>query len=93
MSDSTDDTIADTEARPWHGADSAFEALYQWVKSEIAALRGETTGVVGDVEAVAAPVAEDAAPVAGEASPQLVSDAGDQSDQHYDQQETREHGE
>ncbi len=91
MSDSTDDTIADTEARPWHGADSAFEALYQWVRSEIAALRGETTEP-GDVEALAAPVAEDAAPVAEEASPQLVSDAGDQSDQHYDQQETQEHG-
>jgi hypothetical protein len=27
------------EARPWHGSDSPFEAMYQWVRSEIAKLQ------------------------------------------------------
>jgi hypothetical protein len=28
-------------SRPWHGAESPFEALYQWTVGQLAALRGE----------------------------------------------------
>lgn len=30
-----------TQARPWHGAESPFEALYQWAQAEFRKLRGE----------------------------------------------------
>src|SRR6202012_4585090 len=40
------------EPRPWHGADSPLEALYQWFKSEIAAVRAHVGMAVQTVEAV-----------------------------------------
>jgi hypothetical protein len=68
------ETGTDTGARPWHGAASAFEALYQWLVGSgvIAhyvppAVEAEVTGAVTAAEEVApvvAAVAESADPAA-----------------------------
>jgi len=55
-----------SDARPWHGADSPFEAFYQWVKAELDAIRsGAPTPKAPDVAADAVSEAAPEAPASG----------------------------
>lgn len=54
--------MADDTQRPWHGKDNPMEAMYQWVKSEIARVEGPRTNVPQPIPHPNPPVSVDNAP-------------------------------
>ena len=71
-------TTGDTTARPWHGTDNPYEAIYQDYTAQLAALRAEvgTAKAVPDVSDRVATLEAEVAALKTEkaANPQVAAD-------------------